>query len=447
MHAGPFLGAVFDCVFRAVEHRRRHNGTSGAASRLSPAEFESTRSSSSGGDITSSGCFKPQGPRNVGGSRWRKYAGHSATSTESSANRRPSDTTWSPMSQYETICQPSDDSPALTDSVPAAWLSGQLATSTVRRIPISSLNLDFTLRQDRVNTEHVQILAGITEELPPIVVHEPSGRVLDGIHRVHAALALKRNRISAIVYNGSDEDAFAVAVRLNTAHGLPLSRTERIAAAEQILRTHPRWSNRMIAGVTGLAESTVRVRRRDLPGPRSCTRVGRDGRVRPVNAADGRLRASRLLAERPTASAREIARDAGVSPNTVLDVRRRLAEGREPALVQARGGEAGVPARRYPTGPGELEKIAEAMLVDLMADPSIRLNNRGRFLIRWMRANREALNTRVVCAIPDHWSVPVARLARAYSLFWQDLARQLEQRSAEQPRQSADPLPEPPGLP
>ncbi|MFE4336470.1 streptomycin biosynthesis protein [Streptomyces sp. NPDC056831] len=351
------------------------------------------------------------------------------------------------MSQYETTSQPSDGSPAFTDSEPAAWLAGQLAASTVRRILISSLNLDFTLRQDRVNTEHMQILAGITEELPPIVVHEPSGRVLDGIHRVRAALAQERTRISAIVYDGSDEDAFAVAVRLNTAHGLPLSRAERIAAAERILRTHPRWSNRMIAGVTGLAESTVRVRRRDLPGPRSCARVGRDGRVRPVNAVDGRLRASRLLAERPNASAREIAREAGVSPNTVLDVRRRLAEGREP--VQARGGKAGAPATPCPTGPSDLEKITEAMLVGLMADPSIRLNNRGRFLIHWMRANREALNTRpdVVCAIPDHWSVPVARLARAYSLFWQDLARQLEHRSAEPPRESADPLLEPPSLP
>ncbi|MFF2964479.1 ParB/RepB/Spo0J family partition protein [Streptomyces sp. NPDC057963] len=355
------------------------------------------------------------------------------------------------MSQDETTCWPGDDSPAFADSEPAAWLSDQLVTSTVRRIPISSLNLDFTLRQDRVNTEHVQILAGITEELPPIVVHEQSGRVLDGIHRVRAALAQERNHISAIVYNGSDDDAFAVAVRLNTAHGLPLSRAERIAAAARILRTHPRWSNRMIAGVTGLAESTVRVRRRDLPepGPRSCTRVGRDGRVRPVNAAEGRLRASRLLAERPTASAREIAHEAGVSPNTVLDVRRRLAEGREPAPVQARGGEAGAPATPCPTGPSDLEKITEAMLVDLMADPSIRLNDRGRFLIRWMRANREALNTRsdVVCAIPDHWSVPVARLARAYSLFWQDLARQLEHRSATPPRESPDPLLEPPGLP
>ncbi|WP_329182061.1 streptomycin biosynthesis regulator [Streptomyces sp. NBC_01477] len=357
------------------------------------------------------------------------------------------------MSQHEAPRRPSDDPPAFADCEPTAWLSGQLATSTVRRIRVSSLNLDFTLRQGRVNIEHVQILAGITEELPPIVVHGPSGRVLDGIHRVHAALAQERSHISAIEYSGSDEDAFAVAVRLNTAHGLPLSRAERIAAAQRILRTHPRWSNRMIAGVTGLAESTVRVRRRDLPEPepglRSCTRVGRDGRVRPVNATEGRLRASRLLAERPSASAREIARQAGVSPNTVLDVRRRLAEGREPVPVQARGGEAGAPAVPRPTGPSDLEKLTTAVLAALMADPSIRLNDRGRFLIRWMRANREALTTRsdVACAIPDHWSVPVARLARAYSLFWQDLARQLEHRSAEPPARSADPVLGPPGRP
>lgn len=326
------------------------------------------------------------------------------------------------MSQHEAIRLPGNESSSFVDHDLAAWLSGCLTTSTVSRILLDSLNLDFTLRQAPVNAEHVQILAGIDEELPPIVVHAPTGRVIDGIHRVRAALTQQRRYISAILYDGSEDDAFAVAVRLNTAHGLPLSRAERSAAAERILRTHPQWSNRMIAGIAGLSEATVRARRQDVPEPRGHIRVGRDGRVRPVNAAEARLRVSRLLAERPTASAREIARQAGVSPNTVLDVRRRLAQGREPAATRGRDEETG------PAAPSDLERTTETMLVNLMADPSIRLSDRGRLLIRWMRANREALSTEVVCAVPDHWSVPVAKLARAYSVFWQDLAQELEHR-------------------
>ncbi|WP_269854628.1 ParB/RepB/Spo0J family partition protein [Streptomyces sp. RPT161] len=344
------------------------------------------------------------------------------------------------MSENEATWWPSHDSFDLADSEPTAWLSEQLTATTVSQVRVSSLNLDFTLRDDPVNAEHVQVLAGVGDELPPIVVHEPSGRVIDGIHRVRASLSQGRKYISAILYEGSDEDAFVIAVRLNTAHGLPLSRAERSAAAERILRTHPQWSNRMIAWITGLSEATIRARRHDAvePALQSRNRIGQDGRIRPVNAAEGRMRVSRLLAERPTASAREIARQAGVSPNTVLDVRRRLAQGQEAVPIRARAGgkdEAGR-ANQSTTAaaplavPRDLEKITETILVSLMADPSIRLSDRGRFLIRWMRANREALNSRtdVVYAIPERWSVPVAKLARAYAVFWQDLARRLEGR-------------------
>jgi transposase len=334
-------------------------------------------------------------------------------------------------------------------------MSLQLTSSTVSRVPVNLLNLDFTLRDEPLNLEHVEILAGITGELPPILVHQPSRRVVDGIHRVHATLARGREYISAVMYDGSPEDAYAIAVRLNASHGLPLSRAERSSAARRILRTHPQWSNRMIAGMTGLSEATIRTRRHEVaePGAGSATRLGQDGRVRPVNAAENRIRVSRLLTEQPTASARAIAKEAGVSTNTVLDVRRQLVDGHESAPARGRPEPPGRPAHGAPPGTpsgsvhpapggtqhtevslemiGNLEKITETILGSLMADPSIRLSDRGRFLIRWMQVNRETLHSgaRVVDAIPSHWSSPMAGLARAYAGLWQELARTLEHRA------------------
>jgi ParB-like chromosome segregation protein Spo0J len=346
------------------------------------------------------------------------------------------------MPQHKATLSPGLVQDGIPDGDPSAWLFHQLTECPIDAVPISSLKLDATARNDLVNIEHVQVLAGISEDLPPIVVHEPSRRVIDGIHRVRAALLRGWSHIPAKMYTGLYEDAFAVAVKLNTTHGLPLSRAERSTAAGRILRTHPQWSNRMIAGIAGLSESTIRALRHacDPADDQPLARIGRDGRARPVNTAHGRMVVSRLLAERPTASAREIAKAAGVSANTVLNVRRRLAVGQDavaprceatqrPDADRANGSVATAPAS---LPPNELDKITEAMVAQLMADPSIRLSDRGRLLLRWMHASREALNVRteVVDAIPDHWSASVAQLARAYAGFWQELAGKLERRPA-----------------
>jgi hypothetical protein len=53
---------------------------------------------------------------------------------------------------------------------------------------IESLVLDMSPRQGGENDEHARALAEPEERLPPIVVHGPSMRVIDGIHRVRAAI-------------------------------------------------------------------------------------------------------------------------------------------------------------------------------------------------------------------------------------------------------------------
>lgn len=159
--------------------------------------------------------------------------------------------------------------------------------------------------------------------------------VIDGMHRLMAASLAGRETIDVIFFDGSQADMFLRAVRENVTHGLPLSQADRRAAAERIIASHPHLSDRGIGQIAGLAPKTVAaVRKRSTDGmPQSNARVGRDGKVRPLDSAEGRRRAAELLTERPGASLRDVARAAGISPATVLDVRKRLERGIRPRLA------------------------------------------------------------------------------------------------------------------
>ncbi|HEX9335644.1 MAG TPA: streptomycin biosynthesis protein, partial [Pseudonocardiaceae bacterium] len=205
-------------------------------------------------------------------------------------------------------------------------------------VTIDTLMLTDSPRLAGENTEHTRRLADSDDYLPPILVHRPTGWVIDGAHRVRAAILRGQTRIAAQFFDGPMDAAFVLAVRGNIAHGLPLSPADRRAAAERIVRSHPRWSDRAIAAATGLSDKTVRaIRRRSTSEtPQLNTRVGRDGRVRPLNAANGRRLAAELIAERPDAGLREIASAAGISLATAHDVRIRLQRGEDPVPARLR---------------------------------------------------------------------------------------------------------------
>ncbi|MEV6104774.1 winged helix-turn-helix transcriptional regulator [Streptomyces sp. NPDC051940] len=260
-------------------------------------------------------------------------------------------------------------------------------------LPLDGLRAGGSPRQRGVDDEHCRLLAENGQDLPPILVHVPTLEVIDGLHRVHAARLRGRTEIEARLFDGPAQDAFVLAVRLNIQHGLPLSRAERAAAAARIVRSHPQWSNRLLASATGLSAGTIAgIRARTTAaGGEPETRVGKDGRVRPVDGSAGRLRARELLRANPTASIREIARRAGVSPATVHDVRRRLSEGGEavpprPPVRQepaAADGQGGTPA---PAGTDPAE-----ILRALTKDPSLRYTDTGRALLRWLDHARRVL--------------------------------------------------------
>ncbi len=202
------------------------------------------------------------------------------------------------------------------------------------------------------------------------------------------------------------------------------------------MATHPQWSDRRIASVTGLAGSTVgAIRRRATDrDEHSNTRVGRDGRERPVSIADGRLRAGRLLEDSPELSLREVARLAGVAPSTVRDVRERLKAGRDPVPQRQRAArehnaDAGATRCPRPAPQGIDRKVA---LQRLRSDPLLRFNESGRALLRWLEQHPMELPSlgRGINHVPPYWAGVVANLIRGNAEAWTAAAVALEQRAA-----------------
>jgi len=303
------------------------------------------------------------------------------------------------------------------------------ADDPVARVPISLILPADSPRLSGEDAAHVRLLAESDAELPPILVHRASMRVIDGAHRLSAARLRGRKTIEARFFDGSEAEVFVVAVRTNIAHGLPLSRVDRKAAAKRIILSHPLWSNRAIAAATGLAASTVAgIRTRMSTAAAEATvRIGRDGRVRPISAAEGRRVASKMIADRPTASLREIARVAGISPATARDVRERVRRGDDPVPHRQRN-EHHRPGERAPG------RDAMAVLNDLRGDPSLRYAESGRQLLRWLYAHAlEPGEWRgFLDATPAHCVSVVAGLARGYAQEWLEFARELERVTTEE---------------
>jgi hypothetical protein len=309
-------------------------------------------------------------------------------------------------------------------------------------------------------------------------------RVIDGMHRLRAALLRGEEEIEIQFFDGTDELAFLLAVRANISHGLPLSRADRMAAARRIIESQPQWSNRAIATVTGLSPGTVNAARQRITGQNHQlnTRLGQDGRARPLNGANGRLRASKILESRPDLPLRELAKAAGVSVGTARDVRERIRRGMHPlpprqlaaaarevaAAKRAIGGSAtttvGDPyltvqdttedtertadpdgathARRRSARPPAPERIPPAVgrmprgnevlhwpsiRQKMTRDPALKYAESGRALVKWLDAHVvDAEDWKsVVDAVPPHWSNDIADLARSCAERWLDIAHAL----------------------
>lgn len=282
---------------------------------------------------------------------------------------------------------------------------------------------------------HVLRLAAIEGPLPPILVDRSTMCVIDGLHRLMAASLKGQKDIDVRFFDGSREEAFLKSVEANVEHGLPLSQADRTAAALRILKSHPTMADRAIAKSTGLGARTVaQLRRSSDSVPQSDFRVGRDGKVRPLDGAQGRLRVAELMRDNPDASLRQVARSAGVSPATALDVRRRLERGDQPVPSQRSRsrGEAG-PVKPEPVDPTPVPAAPPtAVTLDkLMRDPSLRQSELGRRLLRMFRENvLGASEMNDICAsVPSHCIELIVELSRRNSQIWDGFAQELNRRA------------------
>lgn len=309
-------------------------------------------------------------------------------------------------------------------------------------IAIEELQLGLSPREQLCDADHVAALAEVIDDVPPILVHVPTMRVIDGAHRVAAARSLGRERIRALLFEGDEVAAHVEAVRSNVAHGKPLTLAEREAAAVHIIELAPQWSDRRIAGVSGLSPKTVgRLRGRATVDPaQSRTRVGRDGRLRPVDPAEVRRRVAEVVRADPGASTRSIASRTGASQATVRDVRQRLSRGASELI--------GRPRRRKRKGGDEPADVADAVDVadigdvagDAEAPPAGAGTGSGvPDFATWFDQHRieEVDWQRWVGSLPISRVYEVADVCRRNSAAWRAFAVALEDRARAHRRSGA----------
>jgi ParB-like chromosome segregation protein Spo0J len=319
----------------------------------------------------------------------------------------------------------------------------------VERVRVELLLAADTPRLEGENEEHIRVLAGTGERLPPIIVHRRTMQVLDGMHRLRAAILRGEEFIEVRFFNGDDRDAFVVAVLANVAHGLPLTLADRRAAARRILALYPTRSDRAIAAVVGLSHKTVGTVRRTLIGevPQSDTRIGRDGRERRTRRPE-RRRAQlpvalkdpvrREAARGDTARRDELPDDArgeGALPEHVLPDRRDASgpprplgppPSPDPLTAATAAGDPG-PRRRGPAGT-DADPVAWERL---RQDPALRFNEWGRLLLRLLAAPALGPDQwrQLAEQIPAHQRSQIAQAARVRARGWLTLAESLDTRS------------------
>jgi hypothetical protein len=313
---------------------------------------------------------------------------------------------------------------------PSIWHIYTSGSTPSELMPVRSLRLGDSPRTNGVDEDYARALAKLDTRLPPIIVHRGSLRVIDGAHRLRAAELGAREYIEARFFDGDEHDAFVLAVEANTANGLPLSLADRKAAAARIIATYPTRSDRWIALVSGLTATTVGAIRRcsSVEDTRSNMRVGRDGRLRPVDSSAGRRLAGELMRLDPDRSLRDIARAAGIAPSTVLDVRNRLSVGEDPVPIRREGAAreeksaaGNNDTRRRVRSRTDTDPDPVAIMRSLRQDPSLRFRETGRALLRWLDTHTVAGQAGVppVTGIPSHCLGTIAALARHNARFWQ----------------------------
>ncbi|PPA38224.1 transcriptional regulator [Streptomyces griseus] len=336
--------------------------------------------------------------------------------------------------------------------------SAQRAVERSRRVVrIDELIPADSPRLNGIDRSHVQRLATVYASLPPVLVHRPTMRVVDGMHRIGAARLKGLDTVEVTFFEGAEEQVFLRSVAANITNGLPLSVADRKTAAARILASHPTLSDRAVAAHVGLDAKTV-------AGVRTCSaagspllnmRTGADGRVHPLDRTAERLHAAALLTQDPGLPLRSVVEQTGLSLGTAHDVRRRLLRGEDPVPQNRQSAmlEPGLAPQKKatakpPVGPAArpVPKVQPAVagrppvsprsrapleaLRKLSNDPSLRHSDQGRELMRWLH-NRFVVDEawrRRADAVPAHCVDSMAELAQHCSDAWHRFAEEMVRR-------------------
>lgn len=375
-----------------------------------------------------------------------------------------------------------------TESVVDASARSEFDPKNLEQLPacdvlVNALSAGVSLRRSGTDAAHIQLLADAAgaAELPPILVQIDGYRIIDGLHRLEAAKLRGDSSIKARFVDCSNSEALVIAMTANGTHGLPLSKADRVSGARRVLGSHPDWSDRAVARITGLSAKTVAsLREKPVEGtPLDGKRIGRDGRRRPVGPGEGRRRAAEYIAAHPNAPLRQVARETDVSLGTVHDVSARLRRGESPERSACRTPDAGpqplrsvhadrpshpvrsvrpaVPTDSAPAVPGGAESVGAApvalrvapsaagapqrrnraeeipawttVAAKMATDPTIRYTAGGREFLRWMQLHAAEPDDgwrELIDAVPAHWLGVIAPIAERIGKEWCLLAEGLK---------------------
>jgi len=136
----------------------------------------------------------------------------------------------------QAIVEETSDAIPLSAAPPAAVVPEDPG---ICEVELASLHQGPAVRSDGVDESYAKLLASVVTPLPPIVVDSRTMIVLDGVHRVRAAVLRHEASIRANFVSGSDSELLIVAIQANAAHGRPLSLTDRKEAAGRLLSLAP----------------------------------------------------------------------------------------------------------------------------------------------------------------------------------------------------------------
>jgi hypothetical protein len=273
----------------------------------------------------------------------------------------------------------------------------------IYEVEVASLRQGLAVRSDGVDESYAKLLASVVTPLPPIVVDSRTMVVLDGVHRVRAAVLRQDTRIRATYVSGSESELLILAVQANAAHGRPLSITDRKGAAGRLLSLAPDMSDRAVAAICGLSPTTVGLLRSSvLPNGQSGLRRGRDGRVRGTR--------------KPEIQTGESATGSVPSDATVQrDLSGSFRSARRARLPTARLEPADAPNRSVGSQP-------------LLSDAAFHTSPHLEEFAAWFDGHRVTGQevTLVVSLVPKSRLYEVSAEARSRANFWQEMAAQLE---------------------